>query len=127
VVGRPKIELPELGAEHQEVLVDLYSEHLAHLGDGSDNLADEPVATAIIETEFEHRTALPQKPPLPHNPACQKRFALKVELAGGVQRRSEIARATTYTTNPSAAVHGITKTIVIRAQPVSLAPGRLQK
>jgi len=55
-VGEPKIELPELGAEHQEVLVDLYYEHLAHLGDGTDNLAYEVETTAMIETEFEHRT-----------------------------------------------------------------------
>jgi hypothetical protein len=55
MVGQPKIELPELGAEYQELLVNLYSEHLAHLEDGSDNLADELVTTAMIETEFEHR------------------------------------------------------------------------
>jgi hypothetical protein len=54
--GEPKIKLPELGAEHQEVLVDLYYEHVAELGMGSDNLACEPETVAMIETEFEHQT-----------------------------------------------------------------------
>jgi hypothetical protein len=54
--GQPKVKLPDLGAEHQEVLVDLYYEHLAELGSGSDNLAYEPETVAMVETEFEHQT-----------------------------------------------------------------------
>jgi hypothetical protein len=54
--GEPKVALPELGAEHQEVLVDLYYEHVADLGFGSDTLACDAETVAMIETEFEHQT-----------------------------------------------------------------------
>ncbi len=52
----PTPTLPELTAEHREVLVDIYYEHVADLGSGSDNIAYEPEVMAMIATEFHHRT-----------------------------------------------------------------------
>lgn len=52
----PAPVLPVLTAEQKEVLVDIYYEHVADLGNGSDNIAYEPEVTAMISTEFHHRT-----------------------------------------------------------------------
>jgi hypothetical protein len=48
--------LPKLPAEHMEVLIDIYYEHLITFDNGSDVLAYEPEIAKMVETEFEHRT-----------------------------------------------------------------------
>ncbi|HEY4259119.1 MAG TPA: hypothetical protein VGM98_03115, partial [Schlesneria sp.] len=52
----PAPTLPDLTAEQKEVLVEIYYEHVADLGNGSDNIAYEPEVMAMIATEFLHRT-----------------------------------------------------------------------
>jgi hypothetical protein len=48
--------LPDLTAEQREVLVEIYYEHVADLGNGSDNIAYEPDVMAQIAADFKNRT-----------------------------------------------------------------------
>lgn len=52
----PKTKLPSLPAEHVEVLVDIYRDHLVTLGTGSDAFAFDADICFALEKEFEDRT-----------------------------------------------------------------------